>query len=549
MRSTTLTLHQTRVQMGSFRNPCQWQFTWEAFCHNSFLRLFLFTPSLSLKSHYFSNITATVETLKSHSNAYSLQTLLVRWLEEEETSYNGNHLVDVSLRVPVPRVLLDLGFPPEVKVLEGYVEIKLVLLLPVDHPLVNDFIAVSHDCDTEDQEGSIDGIMDTDINKLSSMGEVHFYCKSCSMKLTRQSLRSFVEMPSVNWRESADNWFGSCCCSFGGASEKLASVYENSLYCMKGICHLDCTSVVICKDDLTDHPFSDNESKTKKHEAQIDPVNTNKFTGLNLESGKLEKLGQFCGNECAGNGHFFEEMVKSLTVKESSVGFLGAREHGEGNNFNYSNASLGSGFIIRVSSTANSVRWTEFLCAQCSLLVGSYPSVGEDKFPLDDGIRLFKCHISTSDKVGGPDDIFRNHTLQRVFVKHLLDSARDEVSYRTVIRDIRTKLPVLQLILVNPKVWSCTGNCWDTNGDIGEAALPHVKPVVKVLFRDHDLTTKDESRLVDEWSTKMEADEIYMMTQDIRDLVAFLKSAQARLPYSCSLLQGMFLSYLESLWC
>ncbi|KAL1074155.1 hypothetical protein V6Z11_D11G270200 [Gossypium hirsutum] len=35
--------------------------------------------------------------------------------------------------------------------------------------------------------------------------------------------RNFVEMPSSDWREVADNWFGGCCCSFGGISEKLVT--------------------------------------------------------------------------------------------------------------------------------------------------------------------------------------------------------------------------------------------------------------------------------------------------------------------------------------
>ncbi|XP_061953518.1 uncharacterized protein LOC133675962 isoform X3 [Populus nigra] len=65
--------------------------------------------------------------------------------------------------------------------------------------------------------------MDSDLKSLSSMEGVHFYCRSCSNRLTRSPLKQFVEMPSVNWPEMADNWFGGCCCSFGGASEKLVN--------------------------------------------------------------------------------------------------------------------------------------------------------------------------------------------------------------------------------------------------------------------------------------------------------------------------------------
>jgi len=38
-----------------------------------------------------------------------------------------------------------------------------------------------------------------------------------------------VEIPSVNWREATDNWFGNCFCSFGGVSEKLVNGYANYL--------------------------------------------------------------------------------------------------------------------------------------------------------------------------------------------------------------------------------------------------------------------------------------------------------------------------------
>lgn len=62
-------------------------------------------------------------------------------------------------------------------------------------------------------------------------------------------------MPSANWREVADNWFGACCCSFGGISEKLVSQYINNYNCAEGTCLVDAASVVICKDDLQDYTF------------------------------------------------------------------------------------------------------------------------------------------------------------------------------------------------------------------------------------------------------------------------------------------------------
>ncbi|TYI76670.1 hypothetical protein E1A91_D06G092500v1 [Gossypium mustelinum] len=38
---------------------------------------------------------------------------------------------------------------------------------------------------------------------------------------------------AIDWREVADNWFGGCCCSFGGISEKLVTRFANSYRCAK----------------------------------------------------------------------------------------------------------------------------------------------------------------------------------------------------------------------------------------------------------------------------------------------------------------------------
>lgn len=45
--------------------------------------------------------------------------------------------MQVFVRVPVPPVMLDLSIPVQAKVMSDYVEVKLMLMLPVDHPLVS----------------------------------------------------------------------------------------------------------------------------------------------------------------------------------------------------------------------------------------------------------------------------------------------------------------------------------------------------------------------------------------------------------------------------
>ncbi|KAJ6907191.1 hypothetical protein NC651_017777 [Populus alba x Populus x berolinensis] len=53
--------------------------------------------------------------------------LLVTFTENEETS-------EVSIRVPIPRVLINPESPVNAKASDDHIEVKLVLLLPVDHP-------------------------------------------------------------------------------------------------------------------------------------------------------------------------------------------------------------------------------------------------------------------------------------------------------------------------------------------------------------------------------------------------------------------------------
>jgi hypothetical protein len=59
-----------------------------------------------------------------------------------------------------------------------------------------------------------------------------------------------MEMPSVNWEDVADNWFGGCCTSFGGAGEKLVAQFINAYGRLEGTSLLDTTAVTIETDYL-----------------------------------------------------------------------------------------------------------------------------------------------------------------------------------------------------------------------------------------------------------------------------------------------------------
>lgn len=54
----------------------------------------------------------------------------------------GEGQIETSVRVPVPRVLIDPESPLNFRVFDDHIEVKLILLLAVDHPLVSNFDSI-----------------------------------------------------------------------------------------------------------------------------------------------------------------------------------------------------------------------------------------------------------------------------------------------------------------------------------------------------------------------------------------------------------------------
>lgn len=107
----------------STENPRKWRFTWEAQSHVPILRLFIFDS--------YTRPSVQCQNLKVHLNP-SQSLVLVSWFED----------LEVSLRVPTPRVLVDPESPVSFRAFDDHIEVKLVLLLPVDHPIVSSFDSV-----------------------------------------------------------------------------------------------------------------------------------------------------------------------------------------------------------------------------------------------------------------------------------------------------------------------------------------------------------------------------------------------------------------------
>ncbi|XP_006343429.1 uncharacterized protein [Solanum tuberosum] len=527
-------------------NSSKWRFTWEAQSHTSTLRLILFN----------SNIKSCTEITVNLSVEKSL--LTVCFVEGD------------SVRVPVPRVLIDPEAPVHCRVFDDHVEVKLSLLLPVDHPLISGLDLSEPEEEKPDSDTFFPFSVNYEIKKLSAMEEVHFYCRSCSTKLTK-GIRLFNEMPSVDWQDVADNWFGTCCCSFGGISEQLVMQFAKSYSCTTGVCLITGASVIICKEDLVGCEFPE----LKGDQTYDSQVNSAKVTSLrpcpeeenngvkpNNEVVKMMIDGD--SSTCIPSKLKDEDKMKSLAGISSEAN-CDTKSHNTGcctNNLSESfskekeyelntelldkqkiflKGCLGDAFMLRHSNLSKDVKWIEFLCPKCSSLIGAYPC-SSDKAPLDDGVRLYKFNISTCLPVRGLNDLFREYTLERMFSRQLLEAAQDELTFRTVVRDIHTKRALSQIVLLNPNAWCYSGYCMHNMEPVTKI---NMYPVVKLLFSANINDTELEPRNVEEWVAKNQADEVFMLPSQVKELITNLEMANTMLPPSHMLLQGFSMSSLK----
>lgn len=236
----------------------------------------------------------------------------------------------------------------------------------------------------------------------------------------------------------ADNWFDACCCSFGGISEKLVARFVNSYSCAKGICLLNPTTITLCKDDIAGCNFP-HLGGCQSNEAAPDFIDGHEVGGSTLNSGSNNALNEkstfpeFKDKGFAVNyGGEVTDEVNNLDHHASSESgfpanvalaqgccthhisetFTGNQKHTKNmeileNQKSFLNGFLGNIFMVRSTNLSVDVEWIEFLCPQCSSLLGAYPS-SNGGTPVDGGVRLFKCYVSTSVPVCGSKDLFRS---------------------------------------------------------------------------------------------------------------------------------------------
>lgn len=112
-------------------NPKKWRFYWESQSQLPILKLQLFNPKLKPPLIQCTN-------LKLQNSVLEL-----RWLDSEN---------EVLVTVPVPKVLVDSDSPVTFKVLEDCIEVKVCLLLSVDHPMISSLISLDEGPDVEEMK-------------------------------------------------------------------------------------------------------------------------------------------------------------------------------------------------------------------------------------------------------------------------------------------------------------------------------------------------------------------------------------------------------------
>ncbi|KAL3583954.1 hypothetical protein D5086_015015 [Populus alba] len=236
-------------------------------------------------------------------------------------------------------------------------------------------------------------------------------------------------MTSVNCQRWLTTGLEVAVVHFGGASEKLVNRYA-TIICMFQwvVCMLNSTAVTLCSDDLAGlHHTQDYTDEGGIHDVCGPSWKTRKPTKAMELQDKSEIFPQWLSWRCFS---LLDPIIYLLVLNGSNLFAHGAH--------------LLLVFILRANGD----------------------------MPVDDGVRLLNATFP----------------LLCQLVDQLTFSAsgkcKDELSFRTVVRDLRTKSPMLQIVLVNPNSWCCSGDCLDTKSNTDSVLKLDLHPVIKVLFSD-----------------------------------------------------------------
>ncbi|KAJ7535976.1 hypothetical protein O6H91_12G052200 [Diphasiastrum complanatum] len=207
-----------------------WYYACEALVHLHSLRLVLHRSDAA-----FSPLQQCLQ-LKACLNrslGFSEPSILCSWL-----TFVGNSCCVI---VPLPLCLLDHSVPVQARAHADHIEIRLQLL---------------HCKDSAGGQQPLFGLLlerqtegDLDAYDLIEVGDA-LYCKNCSTRITRSPFRKVQELPSMDWRELADHWYGSCCCSSNIKTEDLLSRFASQCAPSEGACLVGPTTSYVPRENL-----------------------------------------------------------------------------------------------------------------------------------------------------------------------------------------------------------------------------------------------------------------------------------------------------------
>lgn len=232
--------------------------------------------------------------------------------------------------------------------------------------------------------------------------------------------------------------------------------YARSYAPSKGRCLLTSRAVIICKDDILYCEFPEDErnqsceyqrllaDEDDKQSKVLMHSGSNHATGpTHVYEGKLKSMhlsdenlpGEAIGADSDMSILYCESPVLDSTRNETlETGCCLHRSHSlsydhEGSvrdtskdmcrHFNppdefklppsqryFLDGFLGDVFMAKSHNISTAIEWVEFSCPQCSMLLGAYPCA-DSCAPLDNGVRFYKCCVSTDLPFEGSDDLFK----------------------------------------------------------------------------------------------------------------------------------------------
>lgn len=470
----------------------------------------------------------------------------------------------LSLHVALPLCLVDQSAPVSVLVRTDHLELKLKLLSVNETllTLLKDNVAVKH----LESNGPL--CLESDARLLASEEAVVVRCKSCSASLMRTPLRKFLELPSVDWQELSDNWYGGCCCEDKARSRSSVLRCGGSLIPPAGTCLVGPSFCVVDGSDALGDVALKGLSQFREQSLGSEEVTH----GPTSDSGSgCNTIHPQADQPWHGDAGLDEKDVASC----DEVSYSDDRDDDVRHSHHCLATNLWAdppqhpawkgrealGKAMAVQPLPGKCGWTRFLCHSCSSLVGEVSELQQHGNPVHE-LRFLKYHISTDKDVGSRGDLFRRHTVQRVVANQILSRVEGDATYRFIVRDRHARTPLLQLVVLNQEQWICVqtedlhpemvggdnekrmgGNCFVGHG--WDTAPDHLQPVIKIRFRDCSSLTGNDIKTVEDWARLQQAEDMYLWGEDAIGLIETLNQTSAHFPRSCQCFEQFVVSYME----